>query len=483
MVRGKRILLLLSVLFIALTVYAVQTVHDVKTAYLPITDAGDTAKVMKVHKFSAMDSGVYNLDIEGGVITGSDSAVTWVSPLQKMVLTPVADSVFDSAIFEDTIIFASTSRLGVRWVSPLQVGRINVTSPIDTTTVYTCSLDMGTNVYGFTYDPPSTDTTLATFIDSLVDSINAVAGMTDSVLAEDSTANGNIKVIGKFATDNLEGGARWQLRVTGSEIAIGDSTITTVAMWADSIAALIEAETNLTDSVTAHDSATYVLITSLFSSDTYGGRWTLKSSAGNQDTASHASITTIAMVVDSMVATANGVDSIAAHYTAANDGDTVWTITALKKGLNFTLDIADTSQDSSTIQDTVTSRSGNTDTIKHIVGLHRRDLHAGGLYMTVILKPSADTGDGGIGKDDSAVIWVYTVFDDQSTTGQYFLLDSSVSEGLPDTLRISIPRDSAGVDTLFKDWLAIVYRLDDSTTDTTFWPSYDVQIDLNVYEQ
>jgi len=382
MVRGKSLIPLVFLSVLAVVLYAATPVHTTKTAYLPITDAGDTALVMKLNKFTAIDSFVYSLDLEGyGSGLGADSAVAWVSPLQVM--------------------------------------RINVASVVDTALTYSIDIAYQAgadgDTVGFDYDIAGIDDTLANLIAELVDSINNVSGFGDSVVAVDSGTY--IKVTSLFKQERMLNDARWTL-ILGDSLSKGDSTVTTLAMVCDSLAAAF-----------------------------------------------------------------NGTDSVSGVVTAANGGDSIILVTSDKKGVTFTLDVADSSLDTATVTANATSRSTHTDTIPNIVGLHGGQGHAGGLYGTIILKASTDTGDGGIGKDDSAIVWLYTVFRDQSTNGQYFLLDSAIMSALPGSLHVAIPRDSAGVDTLFKDVISIVYYIGDSTSDTTFWPSYDMQIDLNIYEQ
>lgn len=478
--RSRRLLALVMLLLMAVVVTAgVQVRHSyiVETSF-EITDVGDTAQVMLIYDFLGLDSFDYDFDIEGGVITAVDSQIKWTSSVFKMVLTPDADTVYDSSYFFDTLIFPSTDRLGVDWTSPLQVMRIDVTSPIDSEATYACSLVIGANKYGFDYNPPGTDTTLATFIDSLVDSINAVGGISDSVVAHDSTANAAIKIISKFAQVNFTGDARWTIELTGAEIAKGDSVITTVGMWCDSIAAFIEAETNLTDSVTGHDSATYVLITSLQGSDQYGGRWTLKSSTGDQDTASHASANTVAMTCDSLAAAANAIESLAVHFTAANSGDTGWTITADHKGWTvFELDIAagDSAQDTTTTTNGKNDWSSHTDTFP-VVQLNIGPDNATGMIFRAIIKASEDTLIG-IGGSDSGYLTLYTIFD-----GLYFALAGETVATVPCTLWYPLTTSTAGTDTLLKEKLSLVVRIADTATDSSgYWPSWETEIDYNIW--
>ena len=361
---------MLAFLLLAAIVYGAIYESKTVTARLSIVDTGDTAGVLKFNEFTAIDSFVYQFDLEDTTNYKVDSLV--------------------------------------KWVSPLMVTRLSVTGPIDSTQVYCCSVDCGTHVYGFTLNPPGTDTTAATLVGSMADSIKVVAGMKDTITAEDSITY--VKIIGKIAQEHLEGDARWAIHFT-------------------------------TD-------------------------------AGVLDTAS--SITTIAMVCDSMPATVAATDSIKDHYTAANDGDTVWTLTANKKGRYFIADVADTSLDTAWVTVNKESWSSTKDTIDLNI-LVFKDRHVNGLYGKFILKASSDTVHG-IGDADSGFLYLYTTFD-----GQYYQLATDSSEGLPCTLRVAIGRDTTGgsidPDTLFKTGLSIGYKINDSCSDTTMWPSYDLEVD------
>lgn len=133
----------------------------------------------------------------------------------------------DSFLYHDSIRFPSDTTLWdtLSWTSPPQ--QMKITVGWDTAITYVCSLDLGTNIYGFEYDPSGLDdTTVALIIDNLVDSFNNVAGMKDTVLAEDSVSY--IKLVSEIAQIQLEGDARWTAKV-------GDS-LDTAAIWVTSVA-------------------------------------------------------------------------------------------------------------------------------------------------------------------------------------------------------------------------------------------------------
>jgi len=99
-----------------------------------------------------------------------------------------------------------------------------------------------------------------------------------------------------------------------------------------------------------------------------------------------------------------------------------------------------------------------------------------GRFVVGAWADTADTGDGTgdtIGIDDSCTIWLYSVFDDYP----YTQLATVVKADLPCTLTVQIPSDSAGVDTLFKEKLALVWELYDAFADSVFETSVVVELD------
>jgi hypothetical protein len=273
--------LLLFTLLIPLTIYAAGEFMYIgsgtqgiegNTITLSVVDTGDTAKVYRISQFTGRDSFDYidtiyvTLDTAGA--DSSENTVTWLSPLQ-------------------------VSRITLQTLD----GRPNA---IDTTIVYSCSLDAGTNKYGFAWSAPETgdDTLLSTAIAVLVDSINNTDGIKDTVTAEDSSTY--VKLISLFAMDNLEGAARWTLDL-GDSLTEGQRDSTNIEMVCDSMVALL-----------------------------------------NTDSAS---------------------GGFSEYVTAANLTDTAYTITADKKGRFLKVSIGDTAQDTTQQQDTVSSVSTKTDTI------------------------------------------------------------------------------------------------------------------------
>lgn len=204
----RYVFLLLIGLFVL--AYGARVSHKTETAYLTIDTSGDTAQVVKVHLFTARDSFTY-------IDTINDSVLAWTSPLQVRRIT---------------------------------FGTINGVP--DTSTDFACTLDCGTNKYGFVYDPSDLDdSTAALLIDNLVDSFNNVAGMSDTVVAQDSVSY--IKLVSKFSMDELEGDARWTL-VLGDSLAESDSTFTTIDMVCDSMSATINANATVAAVVTGTNS-------------------------------------------------------------------------------------------------------------------------------------------------------------------------------------------------------------------------------------
>lgn len=318
-----------------------------------ITTSGDTAKIYKMHTFTGRDSFAY-IDTFHGV---------WVDTVDSVVA----------------------------WTSPLQVRRFTAT--LDTELVYACSLDCGTNIYGFELTCPNGATySLDSLLNDLTDSINAVSGMADTVTAEDSATY--IKLTSNFAMDNLEGAARWTL-VLGDSLAEGDSTFTTIAM-----------------------------------------------------------------VCDSMVAAINAADTISNHVTAANSGDTVYTVTANTRGVTFTLSPGDSAQDTSVTKANATSWSTVVDTFGGFSMCCPEAYKS--IYGMAILRVAKDSTDG-YGGSDSGWIWVYA-----EKNGAWVVLDSSVSEGLPDTLFLKIGADTTGgavdPDTLYGSMLHFVVKVKDTCT-------------------
>lgn len=155
----------------------------------------------------------------------------------------------DSFPYVDSVWFEGDTTVA-EWTSPNLVRRI--IPEVDTTATYACSLDCGTNIYGFEWLADNDITTVAALIDTLVDSINNVAGWSDTVTAHDSVTY--IKLVSKFSQRELEGNARWTVKFSDSDpkIVEGDSIPTlSVGNLCDSLVATINGEATLADTLTA----------------------------------------------------------------------------------------------------------------------------------------------------------------------------------------------------------------------------------------
>jgi len=145
----------------------------------------------------------------------------------------------DSFLYHDSIRFPSDTTLWdtFSWTAPPQ--QMKITVGWDTSITYSCSLDFGTNITGFEYDPSGLDdTTIALIIDNLVDSFNNVTTIKDTVLAEDSVSY--IKLVSKIAQIGLEGDARWTAKV-GDSLDSATIWVTSVADVCDSMVVYINA--------------------------------------------------------------------------------------------------------------------------------------------------------------------------------------------------------------------------------------------------
>ena len=331
-----------------------KAIHGDGLCTLLVTDAGDTAQVIKVNKFTANDSFTF-------IDTINSTTVEYTSPLQAMIII--------------------------------------VNKNVDTTATLACSLDCGTHTYGFEYAIGQfAEAHAADSVEKYIkDSINAVAGMKDTVVASDSA--GYVKVVSLFGQQHLEDGARWTLKL-GTGLTKGDSTVTTIRS-----------------------------------------------------------------IIGAMVAAINDSTALADTVTAANSGDSVYTITANKKGVAFTIAIGDTSQDTSKVVANKTSSSATTDTLR--IG------NTGGyntLHAKIYIAPEI-SADAAIGKDDSCIIWLYTTF-----AGDSYLADSTICTDLPCSLQTYII--STIGDTLLRDGIYMKYLLRDTCTDTIATVTYPVSWNL-----
>ncbi len=269
-----------------------------------------------------------------------------------------------------------------------------------------------------------------------------------------------------FATDTL-----------GFVLDPVDIEITTLALLIDTMVYLFNNTTNLKDSILAEDSVTYVKLVSKFSQTTFTARWKAEfgvtGGTGTLDTAG--TITTVAMVADSMVSYVNADAGLDSFMTATNAGDTAYLVTSDDPGVLFYAADLDIQQETSADQANVTSYSVATDTFD-LARIIYTDKEYNSLTAMFILDTPA-TESQGINGGDSAYIWLYTVFN-----GEYFLLaGDSVATGLC-TLRAVLVH-AAGSDTLFKEYFALGYRMADTASDTTARFNVNLHMDLILREE
>lgn len=264
----------------------------------------------------------------------------------------------------------------------------------------------------------------------------------------------------------------------GFVLNVGDA-YTTVAKICDTLTYAFNNTTTLKDSVLAQDSGTYVKLKSKYSEVTNDTNWgfikVLAGGTGTLDTTRRT--TTLAMVCDSMAANINAMDS-AKYWTAANVGDTVYTLTSDDKGLMLWATNTDTTQDTTTLQDNVTSKSTRTDTLSVIMSLVENDFRGTGVYGDIVLQPiEADTVYG-IGISDSAWIWLLTGHP-VDTGIVYTVLAKDSAAALPCTLHVALPHAAAN-DTIFHNFMKVAWAVSDTMTDTNMYIEYPISIDLTV---
>lgn len=205
---------LVGLIFLAGVVYAGMALvvnNRVIHFDLQAVNTADTAKVYKLHTFTARDGFTY----------------------------------------EDTITFTATDTSVVAWTSPKTVRRITFVTPVDTTLIDSIMIDLGTNRTGVGLNCPNiAGMTRAALIDTMVARMSAVTTLADSVDFQDSVSY--IKVVAKLAQDAYEGDARFTLKAYPvGAMAETDSTFTTVNMVCDSMVAAINGTAAIADSAVA----------------------------------------------------------------------------------------------------------------------------------------------------------------------------------------------------------------------------------------
>ena len=333
---------------------------------LSVTTAGDTAQVSLSHTLTAVDSFDYLDSFSYQIDTSKHQTIKFTSALQSMILTPTVD-------------VAST---------------------------YACSIGFKDDTLGFEKDYASGVATVAALIDTLVDIINNLADLSDSVVAHDSVTY--IKIVSKFGLRLFETRWKCEFGITGG--------------------------------------------------------------AGTIDTASHDSLTTLALVCAGRVAAINADDSVSKYMTASSSGDTGVLITSDDEGVLFyyiTLNHADTGGTLVAVQANVTdSWSSITDTF-FLSSFIDGDKTFNSMIGKVRISASP-TSTQGIGLSDSGYVWLYSEY-----LGNSNLLAVDTTASLPCSVYYSQP-SAAGTDTLFSDKLYIIVRVADTATDTNATITYDV---------
>jgi len=272
----------------------------------------------------------------------------------------------------------------------------------------------------------------------------------------------------------------------GFDVNIGDAYVT-VAKLCDTITSLINATTNLTDTVSAEDSGTYVKIISLFSEEVLTGRWSMiiDTSGGTEgipDTASR--VFDRDEICDTLVALINGDDSAAVYLTAAVVTDTTFTVTSNDPGVPIHV-VSVTGSDTmaaANTQNNVTSSSQVNDTlIEYPISLTSDDFRALGMNGWIILDHYS-LGDTlyGVGISDSASLWLrmYRVV---AGNKMYRTLDSVLCGDIPCTLHVArIP--ALANDTVFYEGFYINYYISDTASDVVLNRRYPIYIDFNLTE-
>ena len=285
-----------------------------------------------------------------------------------------------------------------------------------------------------------------------------LAGNTGDLLNADTVGIG---VVGCTAT--LAGGD------LGMEYDLGTGHDSTIATALDSICAIWNAVSGLDDSIDMEDSGSYIKMVSKFSELTYTAKWGIKMSTDSTDTASQNPLS-IAVAIDSLVATANAADS-GADYVTASDSTTYYMITSDDKGLPFFLQAASgfhaDTLDTTHTQLNVVSRFIADDTV--LVGASDGfSTLQGRVILRDGVTPEA-LSSGCLKNDDSARVWVYA-----NRGGSFYLVDSGLCAAIPCTLDVEIP----GVvgDTLLEHDLYVRFWRDDSCTANTTPDTYTQNI-------
>jgi hypothetical protein len=338
-------------------------INPVKTVYLSTTDRGDTAEVMKVTPSTGLDSFVY----------------------------------YDSVAPK-----TGGTKYRIAWTSPTWAIRLRVDSA--TTAAYLCSLYVNGTKRAFTFTQTS-GATVAKAVDSFVAIINALAGVTDTVNAEDSGTYVYIRSLFSSAHTQIPPGRFYGVRGTTAarDLKIHFDTAfppTTVAIAIDSLKKVGDTLTGLKDSIGFSDSTTF------------------------------------------------------------------YTVYAKQKGLAFIVYGRDTTchstADTATLVANVASYSTKNDTIP-LTSLIQDDWFCNSYNGWVILSKSPDTNSG-VG-DSTLVYMMLKTTQTRDSVVRYYTLDSTAGYNGACSLRVATIYAAAN-DTIFKEGLSLIVIQKDTTSDT-----------------
>ena len=189
--------------------------------------------------------------------------------------------------------------------------------------------------------------------------------------------------------------------------------------------------------------------------------------------------TTVKRVCDSMAAKVNA-NAVLNPYLLAVSEDTLWRVTSKKKGLAVTPIKRDALHTCDTIQANVQGKTIQYDTLD-LIQLITDQRRVGGIYGDIIIKPSEDTGKGGLGNSDSAYLYfgVRRIFD---TGTSYTFIYKDSANALPCTLHFALPYAAAN-DTILKPIACLMWGVSDTCSDTNYAAEYDISIDILVLDQ
>ena len=341
-----------------------RTIHERDSVEMQITTVGDTAQVTTFYVESAVDSFLYIDSFSYQADTTKHKTITYQTLARRVAITPT--SALDSFMYIDSIRGCADT---VGWASPVQVMRFILTGNTgDVTKLDTVGIGVVTCSVAFAGgETLGIEYDLSTGADSTIatalDSIVAIFNGATN-LTDSVEAEDSATYIKLISSFSQEAfGGRWSL-VMSSDSTDSNSSITSIAMVCDSMTAYINAKAGTSDSLVASDSGTYYVVQNLHGGDTtLNTGWMVVPQDTAQDTATSYAVT-IEEIVDSLVSKIGASANLDSFITVAKASDTSYTITADDPGVLFYACVDDSAQDSALTQANVTSRSIMCDTIR-----------------------------------------------------------------------------------------------------------------------